>query len=181
MDYAGLTYAFFGLVIASVSFQAVAMVPEPMDIQLITFVLFAVFRAFMFGSLGTVMLRVFGSHNLGRLVAVAVPFGGAVSMFQFLLFQRSMEYYEADFTTTSTALLVLACCTIAFPIYYAQVHGCGCRYATMHEGTEEADADPSPQEVKSANSKGPKGNSSPDANPSAGASKSSSPAEAEVV
>lgn len=133
MDTAGLVYAFYGLVCVTVTFQAVAMVPDPPMLQLATFMLFAVFRAFMFGSLGTFLITEFGAELVGKLVAVIVPFGGLISLLQYPLFQQAMQVYKADFTVTSGSLIGLAVLSVAFPIGFGYLHGYKCRYVKLEE------------------------------------------------
>jgi len=109
--------------------------------QLATFVLFALYRAFLFGSLGTFLMLEFGAELVGRLVAVIVPFGGLVSLLQYPLFQQAMQTYKADFTVTSGSLVGLAALTVAFPIGFGYLHGYKCRYAKLEEQRQaKADA-----------------------------------------
>ncbi|RYE82300.1 MAG: MFS transporter, partial [Methanosarcinales archaeon] len=93
-----------------------------LNVQIVTFVLWIVFRAFHFSIMSTFLSRTFGFHTLGITVGSVQLVGGLVCLTQTLFLKWAFASPGAtsergNFTNPNIFMLVIEGCALFFPVY----------------------------------------------------------------
>jgi len=116
IDRLGLSAAAACLSALALLVNGLAMVPVP-GVQYATFILFAVFRAFLFSFLTTYVAFRFGFASVGRLLGVISVLGGCVSFVQYPLLAVALEQSPVSFAIPNGILLATGAIAVLYPVY----------------------------------------------------------------
>jgi hypothetical protein len=105
----------------SVVVSGLHMVPSP-RVQVLTYLLFVLFRGALFSSLSVFLSILFGFPSLAATVGIATALGGVFSLISTPLISWALASNGA-FTSPNALLLALCCATFTFPVWVAHRGG----------------------------------------------------------
>lgn len=106
----------------SVVVSALHMVPQP-QLQVLTYLLFVLFRGALFSSLSVFLSILFGFPSLAATVGIATALGGVFSLISTPLISWALASNTGTFASPNALILALCCATFAFPVWIAHRSG----------------------------------------------------------
>lgn len=136
VDRLGITAAGWCLAVLGIIVNALALIPEP-AVQYVTFVCFAIFRAFLFTFFTAIVAEQYGFGLVGRIMGTAGCIGGVVSLLQYPLLSLAFAQTPVSFVAPNAILLGCGVVSLAYPVYLT------CRFGAMLPAlTQENTAQP---------------------------------------
>ena len=85
--------------------------------QVISFVLYAMVRPFVFGGMAAYLGQIFGFANFGKLYGLVRVTGAVAVAFEFLLEQITINYFGGDYLYVNLGFLGCGLALFIFPVY----------------------------------------------------------------
>lgn len=119
-DAMGIIEALRGVGVVALIFALLHSIPD-LTAQIVGFVAFGIFRAFIFSSLAAYMSMTFGTRNSGKLLGVCSCICATFSLCWYGLFALTLDTFDGDFLPVNLLLLGLTLAAMAFPVAAARI------------------------------------------------------------
>ena len=127
IDHLGLHVAVAANLAASILLSIVTLIPV-LEVQVLGFILFALFRAHLFTVLTSILAAEFTFGSFGRLIGIASLVAALVGLLNSPLFDLAVDTFDGDFTVANVILFAL---TVLLQLPFAVFYW---RYRTAADG-----------------------------------------------
>lgn len=117
IDKYGLIGGFWGSNISGLLLSVLSLIPI-LELQILTFLVFVIFRSFLFSVAATFFSTEFGFDNFGKLMGSTLCLAGGVGFLSQPLFILGVEEFNRDFTVPGLILLALTLVQMIIPALY---------------------------------------------------------------
>ena len=87
-----------------------------LNLQILTFVLFVLYRGWLFAFMSAYVSHAFGFGTFSRVVGTAIVIGACVSFLQYPLIDLALETFEGDYLVSNLVVIVLSALLVFFPL-----------------------------------------------------------------
>lgn len=123
IDRLGLQVAVAANLTASILLSVVTLIPV-LEVQVVGFILFALFRAHLFTVLTSILAAEFTFGSFGRLIGIASLVAALVGLLNSPLFDLAVNTFDGDFTVANAILLVATIVIqLPFAVFYWRYRG----------------------------------------------------------
>eukprot|EP01138_Halocafeteria_seosinensis_P005630 gb/GECG01005755.1/.p1 GENE.gb/GECG01005755.1/~~gb/GECG01005755.1/.p1 ORF type:complete len:573 (+),score=56.39 gb/GECG01005755.1/:1-1719(+) len=122
IDKFGLVGGFWGSNISGILLSALSLIPV-LELQVLTFIVFVIFRSFLFSITATFLSAEFGFDNFGKLIGITFCIGGGFGFLAQPLLILGLETFNRDFTIPGLIVLGVTLLQMTFPILYSYYRG----------------------------------------------------------
>eukprot|EP01138_Halocafeteria_seosinensis_P005628 gb/GECG01005753.1/.p1 GENE.gb/GECG01005753.1/~~gb/GECG01005753.1/.p1 ORF type:complete len:545 (+),score=49.92 gb/GECG01005753.1/:1-1635(+) len=113
----GLVGGFWGSNISGVLLSILSLIPV-LELQILTFIVFVIFRSFLFSIAATFFASEFGIDNFGKLMGITFCIGGGFGFLSQPLLIMGLDSFDRDFTVPGLIVLALTLIQTSFPVAY---------------------------------------------------------------
>ena len=117
LDKLGLTFSIWALCISGALYAGLAVcVFLPIQVQYVTFVVVAFYRALLFSVMATYVAVEFSFVHFGKLWGTVFLLGGLVNLGEYFMVDAVHKYLGGDFFWFNIVMLILSVLVVIFPL-----------------------------------------------------------------